>query len=103
MIEIMTELEAVGHIVTSRWVKTPDDVSGQDDLTDIDICDLLLAYNPPEFENAGTGGRHVEFGYAIAQQKLIALIGNRSNIFHYLSEVEVYETLEAFLRLASKV
>jgi len=101
-IEIMHVLEAAGHVVTSRWLKAPDELNdafAREDLADVMSADLLLAYNPLEFENAGTGGRHIEFGYAIAKHKKLALIGNRSNIFHYLSDVKVYETVEEFVAM----
>ena len=31
-----------------------------------------------------TGGRHVEFGLALAQGKRMIIVGPRENVFHYL-------------------
>ena len=31
-----------------------------------------------------TGGRHVEFGLALAQGKRVIIVGPRENVFHYL-------------------
>ena len=113
--EIMRLLEAEGHTVTSTWLKqddalpsTTNDPVANDgyatlDLDDVAQADMLVALNPPDFEYAGTGGRHVEFGYAIALKKRIVLIGQRSNIFHWLQHVVVYEhVIDFLLAMASK-
>lgn len=89
-IAVMHALEARGVTVTSRWLKAPDDLADEHarkDLADVDACDWLLALNPSAYHNAGTGGRHVELGYAIARGKRVMLVGERSNIFHYLSDL----------------
>lgn len=96
-IAMMHHLEAQGHEVTSRWLKSPDELADEHarkDLDDVARADTLLAINDPEWENKGTGGRHVEFGYAIALGLRLVLMGNRSNIFHYLSNVCVIERIE---------
>ena len=52
------------------------------------------------------GGRHVEFGMALARRLLsgaprLIVVGYRENVFHYAPEVEFYETWnEAFCALA---
>lgn len=94
---VMHQLEARGYEVTSRWLKAPDELADEHarkDLADVDAADILLALNPPDWHNAGTGGRHVEFGYAVARGKQIVLWGAKSNIFHYLSDVKVIDSLE---------
>lgn len=96
-IVVMHMLEAQGHVVTSRWLKSPDELADEHarkDLDDVAEADVLLAINGRDWENAGTGGRHVELGYAIALGKEIVLMGRRSNIFHYLSCVRVIERIE---------
>ena len=85
---VMELLEENGISVTSRWLKSPDEMTDEfarQDLADIECADLLLALNYAEFENSGTGGRHVELGYALALGKAVLLVGNVSNIFHTLS------------------
>ena len=102
-IAIMHKLEAAGHEVTSRWLKSPDELADEHarkDLDDVARADVLLAINAEAWENKGTGGRHVEFGYAIALGLRLVLIGRRSNIFHYLSDVHVIAKLEDFDALA---
>lgn len=94
---VMNLLEGSGHEVTSRWLKSPDELADEHarkDLADVDACDVLLAMYPAEWADKGTGGRHVEFGYAVARGKQIVLWGPRTNIFHYLSDVRVIEGLE---------
>lgn len=99
-IAAMERLETAGHTITSRWLKSPDELADEHarkDLADVEAADLLLAMNPPNWGNTGTGGRHVEFGYALALGKRIVVIGVRSHIFHYLDYVEILDTLEQFL------
>lgn len=99
-IKAMDLLERAGHVVTSRWLKAPDELTDEHarkDLEDVAAADVLLALNPADYENAGTGGRHVELGYALALGKKIALIGNRSNIFHHLNVVRVFAHVDEAL------
>jgi hypothetical protein len=101
----MRQVEAAGFEVTSTWLRavdTENDVHARLDLADVARADVLVAINPPAFHNAGTGGRHVELGYAIALAKTIVLVGAPSNIFHHLSDVvhvpdcsRIVEALEA--------
>ncbi len=35
----------------------------------------------------GSGGRHVEFGYALAKGKPIVLVGPQRNVFHFHSNI----------------
>lgn len=89
-IAVMLACEARGITVTSRWLKSPDELAdkfAKEDLADVAAADWLLALNPLTYENKGTGGRHVELGYALALGKRIALVGERTNIFHYIAEI----------------
>lgn len=99
-IGIMHRLEALGIVVTSRWLKAPDELSDEHarkDLDDVRAADWLLLINTPRWENTGTGGRHVEVGYALALDKWICILGVRSNIFHYLNNVVCVDDIAAFL------
>lgn len=96
-IDIMSELKCMGHSVTSRWLKVPDEMNDEfarQDLADVTEADLLLAFNPRGWEERGTGGRHVEFGYALALDKQVVVFGVKSNIFHHLSNVRVISDLK---------
>jgi nucleoside 2-deoxyribosyltransferase len=101
-IKVMHWLVSHGHTVTSRWlvdIEDPSDLSKQADyankcMTAIINSDVILALNTPEWANAGTGGRHIELGYALALGKQIVLLGVRSNVFHHLECVRVIDRLE---------
>lgn len=96
-IRLMRMLERQGIEVTSSWLKAHDantDFFARQDLADVARAALLVAVNPRGWEERGTGGRHVEFGYALALGKPILLVGERSNIFHHLSSVKVVDDTE---------
>lgn len=100
-IALMLQLETAGHEVTSTWLKSPDEMKDEYarlDLADVARADALVAFNPAGWEEKGTGGRHVEFGYALALNIPVFLIGAKSNIFHHLSHVEP-ATVENVARL----
>jgi nucleoside 2-deoxyribosyltransferase len=90
---LMTELEAAGFTVTSRWLRIDDMPDTEEaavlDLADVDRADALVLLNSEAWRTAGTGGRHAEFGYAIAKQKDVFVVGVRTNVFHHLSSVHM--------------
>jgi nucleoside 2-deoxyribosyltransferase len=97
----LLELEDIG--VTSTWLTQDEDTSDATarlDLADVARADVLVALNEPEYSTMGTGGRHVEFGYALALGKPIVLVGVRTNVFHFLRDLHHCEidTLVATLR-----
>lgn len=94
---LRTFLENSGFKVISSWLWTEDALCHNDALKDLqEICDsdAVLVLNPPRYEMAGTGGRHVELGYAIATGRDVIVIGRRSNMFHYLDSVSVVGSWE---------
>jgi nucleoside 2-deoxyribosyltransferase len=102
---LMAELERAGFEVTSTWLREEDELADKFarlDLADVDRADVLVAINPPTYLKAGTGGRHVELGYALALHKPIVLVGERSNIFHFLDNVQV-APLEAVIPTLRRV
>ena len=99
-IAVMHVLEAAGHVVTSRWLRETNpncDANAKKDLTDIDNADALLALNFKEWQDKGSGGRHVELGYALALGKRIVLYGPRTNIFHHLDSVTAVDSIGGVL------
>ena len=103
-------LTALGHTVTSRWIHCHPDVVGdftssfdvyalnehtedcaplgQHDLDDIDAAQTLVSFS--DKTGGGKGGRHVEFGYALAMRKNLVVVGYRENVFHTLPQVVQY-------------
>ena len=100
-IVVMKALEKKGLTVTSRWLREVDELCDKDarkDLEDIRNADVLLALNPADWENKGSGGRHIEFGYAYALNKHVVLAGSRSNMFHHLNDVpQIDLTIESIV------
>ena len=88
---LRSALALEGIKCSARWIDdgVADDshTAAQGDLDDIDAADVLVALNPEDWRRSGTGGRHVEFGYAVAKGKTIVLVGARTNVFHRLSYV----------------
>jgi hypothetical protein len=68
-----------------------------EDLDDISESDYLIAFT----ESAGTGhsrgGRHVELGFALALGIPVHIIGPRENIFCWLEDVVVWDSMRALI------
>lgn len=98
-------LVGLGFEVTSRWIDLHPDVVGdfeksfdadtlnaepercaplgRHDLDDIDRADWVVSFT---CGTGGKGGRHVEYGYALAKGKLCFVVGPREHVFHTLLE-----------------
>jgi hypothetical protein len=100
MLGVTGVLMRAGHDVTSRWIEGRGDgpeLEAREDVADVLRADCLLSFT--EEPTAGVpwsarGGRHVEFGVALATGKRLCIVGPRENIFHYLPRVEVFATLD---------
>ncbi len=124
-----TVLTLKGHDVVSSWLKEQYTdssvvpaytlgVLAQKDIDDLLSADCLLSFTElpcphcatvqpvsvfPSLHLAnGTGGRHVEFGIALLRKIRCAVIGPREHVFHFLPQVEVYDSLASFLRALKK-
>lgn len=99
---VADRLKAKGHTITARWVYggeeglTREDIAKLD-LDDVDACDTLISFTFPRGTLSSGGGRHVEFGYALARGKRLIVIGERENVFHHFPGVEVYASLIAWM------
>lgn len=72
------------------------------DLEDIDRCDMFIGFAEPDsWARAwtGFGGRHVEFGYALASKKQIVIVGGQETIFHWLPQVTLLHRWEDVLAM----
>lgn len=109
MRENANQLARMGHVCTSSWLKEDpsNDVLDDDDekwrriaetdLYDLQDSDAIMLFTQDPEDPFKRGSHCVEFGYALAFGLRLIVIGPRQNIFMYLNEVEVYETLEQFL------
>jgi nucleoside 2-deoxyribosyltransferase len=79
---------------TARWLTaggTNDQAWADRCVADVVRCDVLVALNPADWKRSGTGGRHVEYGIAVALRKPLVIVGQRSNLFHHVAGVELVE------------
>jgi nucleoside 2-deoxyribosyltransferase len=91
-----SELRELGMEVTSRWLEEPHASTTQlseleeeqhsfyakQDCQDISNADVLVFFSDPS-KTIVRGGRHVEFGIALALGMPVVVIGEKENIFHY--------------------
>lgn len=73
-----------------------------DDWEDVNAAELVISFTEPPRSKANRGGRHVEYGIALANSARVIVVGHRENIFHWLPVVEFCETWEEAMALLSK-
>jgi hypothetical protein len=107
------QLKARGFRVTSRWLEghhelgpdgrsrgAPVGIRGEfarEDLDDLRAADWAIAFTEPPEPHPGRGGRHVEFGAALAWGKLCFVVGPLENVFCCLAGVNHCETWGQFV------
>ena len=100
------QLEEAGLEVTSRWIDLHGDKEKEDpldfkyfeeeaihDVQDVYRADILILLNLEKSE-----GKAAETGMALAWNKPVILVGERSNIFHYLP-MPIVSNLNAAIEL----
>lgn len=93
-----TQLEAAGHTITKKWWEHPE-VAGflrndddNDELAIQAVEDISGVWNANVFlllNMAPSEGKCVETGLALAYGTPIIIIGQRSNLFHYLPGIPI--------------
>lgn len=105
------QLERTGIRVTSTWLKETASLSihmrdvpeeeireiAITDIRDIETAEAIVFFAEDQDKQPPRGGRHVEFGYALAKGKEIHVIGDRENVFHHLPLVRIYATFYEFM------
>lgn len=114
-------LEAIGHDVTSRWLPGEHQIlDGQmpgkageaevesgssqaatelrerfarEDWQDLVSADAVISFTEAPRSKSSRGGRHVEFGAALALNKICIVVGPRENVFHCLPAVTVVRSI----------
>ena len=108
---VRTQLRQLGHPVTSRWLDQESESTefgwsqatihsapvviqtmARRDLEDIEAAHAVFSFTDGDLAR---GGRHVEFGYAMALGRRLFLIGPREHIFHCLGRVVQFPDWEA--------
>lgn len=105
MEEHANRIKQKGHEITARWVYGGEEgLSREDialmDIEDVDRADIVISFTHPRGFLTPGGGRHVEFGYALAKNKKLVIIGHFENIFHHMPNVELFEDLDTWLNNA---
>jgi hypothetical protein len=110
-------LQAKGYQITSRWVKPeadhvlPTGISAQaadderrrfatEDVADVQAASWTISLMEEPRSNT-RGGRHIEFGIALALGHRLTIIGPRETVFHHLPQVEHFDTIEQFTEVLS--
>lgn len=91
------ELRALGYSVDCEWISGAHDDTDSATCATIDLSEVLSAdtvisftEGAGEIQGRGRGGRHVEFGIALAAGKQCVVVGHRENVFHHLPAVVFY-------------
>jgi hypothetical protein len=106
MLTCRARLEAYGYRVTSRWIEGDHQIDDQglsveakasertrfatEDWDDLMAADCVINFTESPRSTNSRGGRHVEFGAALAAGKRCFVVGPQENVFHCLPTVEVY-------------
>jgi len=93
--------------VTSRWIESHHNVGEYvaclEDVEDIKNADALLFFSEQATEYM-RGGRHVEYGMALALGKTIWVIGEKENVFHYHPSITHFNSfIEWFLFIRAEL
>lgn len=113
--ELRSFLQAMGHVVTSSWLDSEWKSVGSDapshappgerekacnqNLVDLDNADCCISFTEdPASADGKRGGRHVEFGYALAKGKRVIVVGYTENVFHFHKSVEFFRNREELLQ-----
>lgn len=125
--EYKAQLEQLGHVVTSRWLEGYSQRHGEvladlvkfhrdltpipqtaalfakDDVEDVLSSDLIICFTEPSESASSRGGRHVEFGLALATHYIhhrpiqLVVVGPLENVFYCLPEVKHYPSFPDLL------
>lgn len=110
LLEYQLALQDAGEQVNARWLVEESDMRLVDheereriaimDAEDVTKSDGVICFTEePQDHPAGSnrGGRHVEFGLALALNKRVVVVGPRENVFCYLPNIEVFPDFQTFM------
>ena len=109
----VADLAALGHSVTSRWLNGNHQIDDAglsveakqeertrfalEDWEDLCSAEIVISFTEPPRSSNSRGGRHVEYGAALALGRRCLVVGPRENVFHCLPWVEWYPDWDAAL------
>lgn len=110
--EYAKSLRSYGYVVTSRWLDGNHETAGDgtsvegtlaerrqfalEDWADVMSADVMLNFTETPRTGPTRGGRHVEFGAALAEGKKVFVVGPIENVFHALPQVVVYPDFDTY-------
>ena len=102
------ELRGLGHEITSRWLLgnhqlTDEQLSTEgtveqrqrfamEDWADLMAAELCISFTEPPRSTNNRGGRHVEYGAALATGIACIVVGPAENVFHCLPGITRFDT-----------
>jgi len=109
-----SQLEALGHTVTSRWLNGNHQIDDKglsveaaqnererfatEDFTDVLSAHVLIAFTEQPRSSNSRGGRHVELGIALGSRRMaVIVVGPRENVFCCLPSIFVCDRFEECL------
>ena len=115
MRRVAAMLILAGHEITSRWINgnhqiSDDGLSAEakeeerirfatEDYSDLIAADCSINFTEKPRSTNSRGGRHVEFGIAMATGKRVIVVGPRENVFHCLPVIEWYPDHQTFTKV----
>lgn len=105
LLEHKLDYMSKGGKCTSTWLDKPESEAENNglgkepatyafrDLDDILVADAIVLFAEPDGVNA-RGGKHVEFGFALAHGKGCFVVGRKETVFQWLPHVEQFDTWE---------
>lgn len=102
---IASDLRAVGHTITARWLDEPFNPTethteterrqiADRDEADVTAADAVVLADSPE---KVSGGKFVEAGIALGQGKPVFVIGRRENMLMWHSRVQAFDSVAQFV------
>lgn len=116
------QLQAIGHTVQAVWLDGKNQIdrdgkpigdSGEslvegegadtraavlrqkfahEDVRDVLLCELLIAFTEEPRSAPNRGGRHVEMGIALGAMKQVWVVGPRENLFCWHEDIRHFDT-----------
>lgn len=111
--ELAERLVPLGLSITSSWLwQHADEMYNHSpkesaeaaikDVREVRAADGIIYLSEKEDNPWGRGGRHVEFGVAVAEDLQLHVIGPLENLFHYLPDVLQYDSIDDFIAYAAE-
>lgn len=108
------QLEKLGYKVTSRWIWGDHQIDDEglslqakeserirfakEDWEDLINADICISFTEEPRSTNSRGGRHVEYGIALALNKRCIIVGWRENVFHCLPDIEFVDSFDDLIK-----